>query len=118
MNLLKITKALSDETRIRILNLLRNTELCVCEIQYTLKLNQSTVSRCLAKLSEADLVISSKKAQWVSYKINGKILVEHPFVKQILDEELEKIEQCKEDLRKLGICQQEGIPCERGIKLD
>lgn len=112
MKLVKILKVLGDETRIRILNLLKNSELCVCEITYSLGATQSNVSKHLAKLSDTDFVISAKKAQWISYKINAAIMEEYPFIRTILDEETDKIQQCKEDLEKLAQCQARGVPCE------
>lgn len=112
MTLIKIFKALGDETRLRILNLLTNTELCVCEIQYSLDITQSNTSRHLKTLSDVGLVISSKKAQWVAYKINDSILVEYPFIKEILNKEMLKLEFGKRDLEKLSECQKRGIPCE------
>lgn len=114
MKLVKILKVLGDETRIRILNLLKNSELCVCEITYVLGATQSNISKHLAKLSDADFVISSKKAQWISYKINASMLSEHPFVESILSEEVAEIPQCKADMEKLADCQGKGIPCEWG----
>ncbi len=112
MKLVKIFKVLGDETRIRILNLLKNSELCVCEITYALDATQSNISKHLAKLSDTDFVISSKKAQWISYKINPIMLEEYPFIQVILKQEVEKIQQCQEDLVKLAECQSKGIPCE------
>ena len=112
MELVKIFKALEDETRLRILNLLRNSELCVCEIQYTLETTQSNTSRHLTNLGNAGLVTWTKKAQWVSYKIDDNILLEHPFIKEVLTHELDKLELCKRDLEKLAECQNNGIPCE------
>ncbi len=112
MKLAKILKVLGDETRIRILNLLRNSELCVCEITYALGASQSNISKHLAKLSDTDFVVSSKKAQWISYKINATMIEEHPFIQTILNQEMAKIDQCKQDLEKLAECQSKGIPCE------
>lgn len=112
MKLIKILKAMEDETRLRILNLIKNSELCVCEIQYVLGTTQSNTSRHLANLSNAGLVKSEKKAQWVSYKINDDIISEHPFIGEILDHELDELKQCEKDLEKLSECLGKGIPCE------
>lgn len=112
MKLAKILKILGDETRIRILNLLKNYELCVCEITYALGATQPNISKHLAKLSDAGFVISSKKAQWISYKLNAAILAEFPFIQHVLSQETTKIQQCKADLEKLAECQSRGIPCE------
>ena len=112
MTLIRIFKALGDETRLRILNLLTNTELCVCEIQYSLDTTQSNTSRHLKTLSDVGLVVSSKKAQWVAYKINDSILIEYPFIQELLKNEIGKLEFGKRDLEKLSECQKKGIPCE------
>ncbi|MGD9156009.1 MAG: metalloregulator ArsR/SmtB family transcription factor, partial [Bacillota bacterium] len=60
MNLLKILKALGDENRLRILNLLRQKKLCVCELESVLNMTQSNVSRHLIKLKDAELIESEK----------------------------------------------------------
>lgn len=112
MKLVKTLKVLGDETRIRILNLLMNSELCVCEITYALNATQSNISKHLAKLSDANIVLSAKKAQWISYKINPAVLKEYPFIQAILEQETKKIQQCQEDREKLAACQSKGIPCE------
>lgn len=70
MDIVDIFKALADETRIRILNLLMTKELCVCELEVLLGLNQSNASRHLNKLSSADILKSYKKGQYVYYFVN------------------------------------------------
>lgn len=65
----KIFKALSDETRLRILKMLEQRPLCVCEIQYVLKGSQPNVSHHLKTLFEAGLVDSKKEGLWMSYRI-------------------------------------------------
>ena len=64
-----ITKALSDENRVRTLMFLRQGELCVCQIIEMLRLAPSTVSKHLAILRQAGLIDSSKKGRWVYYKL-------------------------------------------------
>ena len=66
---LRITKALSDIQRLRILLLLRAGELCVCRIVAVLGLAPSTVSRHLSLLSAADLVDSRKDGRWAYYRL-------------------------------------------------
>lgn len=65
-----IYKALGDTTRLRIVSLLLNGELCVCELESILDLSQSNVSRHLNKLSNAEIVIFIRKSQWIYYKID------------------------------------------------
>lgn len=66
-------KALSDETRLRILVLLTRGELCVCDLMAVLGLPQSTVSRHLAYLRNAGLVSDRREGVWMYY-----CLVKHP----------------------------------------
>jgi len=64
-----VLKALSDETRLRILNLLYERELCVCDIKESLDVLQTKTSRHLGYLKKAGLISSRKKAQWVYYSL-------------------------------------------------
>jgi len=66
---LRITKALSDLQRLRILMLLRTGELCVCQLIAVLRLAPSTVSKHLSLLSAADLVVSRKEGRWAYYRL-------------------------------------------------
>ena len=66
---LRITKALSDIQRLRILMLLRKGELCVCRIIAVLGLAPSTVSKHLSILSAAALVDSRKEGRWAYYRL-------------------------------------------------
>jgi ArsR family transcriptional regulator len=66
-----IFKALADDTRLRILNLLRQRETCVCEIVDVLGLCQSKVSRHLATLKHAGLVSCRREGPWVYYSLTS-----------------------------------------------
>lgn len=68
--LIELFKVLGDENRLRIINLLTQKELCVCEIELLLNMTQSNVSRHLAKLKSVDIISSKRDAQWVHYKID------------------------------------------------
>lgn len=68
---LRVTKALSDEQRIRILMMLRAGELCVCQIVEVLGLAPSTVSKHLSVLDVAGLVDSRKEGRWMHYRLPG-----------------------------------------------
>lgn len=65
----QLFKALSDETRLRILALLTRGELCVCDLMATLDLPQSTVSRHLAYLRNAGLVEDRRQGVWMYYRL-------------------------------------------------
>lgn len=62
-------KALSEEVRLRILALLSDGELCVCDMMAVLELPQSTISRHLAYLRNAGLVEGRRQDAWVHYRL-------------------------------------------------
>lgn len=70
--LLDVLKALSDETRLRILNLLYERELCVCDVMKILQISQAKASRHLIYLKNAGLVKDRKYAQWAYYSVHKK----------------------------------------------
>ena len=65
-----IFRALGDPNRIRILKMLEERELCVCEVREVLNLSTSTVSKHLSILRDADLILDWKDGKWVNYKLN------------------------------------------------
>lgn len=64
-----VFRALSDRTRLRIMNLLRAGELCVCDIVAVLDVPQPTASRHLAYLKKAGLVVARREGQWMHYRL-------------------------------------------------
>ncbi len=76
-------KALSDPNRVKILKMLQMRTLCVCELQAVLKVAQSTVSKHLKVLEEADLVTFEKDGLWVNYRINQD--TDNPYAKTMLN---------------------------------
>ena len=66
---LSITKALSDENRVRVLMALNTGELCVCQIIELLNLAPSTVSKHMSILKQARLVEGEKSGKWVYYRL-------------------------------------------------
>jgi len=66
---IKVTKALSDPNRVKILKMLQKKEMCVCEIQAALKIAQPTVSKHLKALEDAGLVSFTKDGLWVNYRV-------------------------------------------------
>lgn len=66
---LKVMKALSDPSRIKIMKMLQHREMCVCEIQAALNFAQSTTSKHLQILQNAGLIASKKEGLWVNYKL-------------------------------------------------
>jgi len=70
--LLSITKALSDENRVRIVAALEPGELCVCQLIELLELAPSTVSKHLALLRQAGLLEVRKDGRWAYYRLAGQ----------------------------------------------
>ena len=64
---LKVMKALSDPNRIKIIKLLQQKMMCVCELQGALRIAQPTVSKHLKILEDAGLVDFQKDGLWVNY---------------------------------------------------
>ena len=76
-------KAVGDANRVRILKMLEERELCVCEVREILDLSNSTVSQHLALLRAADLIIDSKDGKWVNYRLNDES--ENTLVRSVLE---------------------------------
>jgi len=68
-NFMDITRALSDENRVRALAALRGRELCVCQIIELLRLAPSTVSKHMQILRQARLVECRKHSRWIYYSL-------------------------------------------------
>jgi ArsR family transcriptional regulator len=66
----KAFKALSDETRLRVLNLILERECCVCEIMQALEISQSKASRHLSALYDAGFLKFRKEGLWSLYAID------------------------------------------------
>ena len=76
-DLIKALKALSDETRLRILNLLLERECCVCEVTQALNISQSRASRNLSALYDADFLQLRKDGLWSLYSIDKEAMEEY-----------------------------------------
>lgn len=91
----KIFKALGDETRLRIFEMLRNGRLCACKILEQLNITQPTLSHHMKVLCDCQLAIAVKEWKWTYYSLNCETLKEVlDFLgktKCILDEKKEKI---------------------------
>lgn len=65
----ELFKALADRTRLRLINLMGDDEVCVCFFVEVLKLNQPKISRHLAYLRRAGVVASRRDGKWMHYRI-------------------------------------------------
>ena len=68
-DVLEVTKALADGSRLRVLMALGGGELCVCQIVELLQLAPSTTSKHMAILRQARLVESRKEGRWMYYRL-------------------------------------------------
>ncbi len=71
---LQLAKALSDETRLRVVRALQQGELCVCELCDTLDVTQSTLSTHLQIIRDAGLVTVRRKGKWNYYALEAGIV--------------------------------------------
>lgn len=79
---IRVMKALSDPTRIKILKILEKRMMCVCELQTALGAAQSTTSKHLKILEDAGMVNPGKDGLWVNYKLaDGR---QSPFAASLL----------------------------------
>jgi len=76
-------KLLSDKTRLTILALLKEKEMCVCDIVEILQTTQPNVSQHLKKLKKGGLVSETRRSQWIYYSLNVK---DKPYVEGIVNE--------------------------------
>lgn len=110
--MIEILKALSDENRLRILNLLTQQTLCVCELEVLLDMNQSNVSRHLGKLKSAGIIISMKEGQWVRYVIDEQFKENHQMLFTYLLNQFQTEASCLNDLKKLRAYKTGNLTCQ------
>ena len=77
-----VLKALADRTRLRIVGLLLNGEICVCHIHESLGIPQPKASRHLAYLRRSGLALARKEGLWVHYRL---ATLENPVLQSVLD---------------------------------
>ncbi len=102
LDAVELFKALSDETRLRIINLLyEKKELCVCDLTAALAITQTKASRHLGVLRKAGALTDRKQAQWVYYSITEGLR------QQLLDSLVKKIPRLdvlyQDDLKNLEL---------------
>ena len=104
--LAKAFKALSDETRLRILNLLLERECCVCEVMQALGISQSRSSRNLGILQDAGFLKAKRDGFWTVYYIDweaanhyaaalAKLIKDSTVSNEILEKDRERLKHAK-----------------------
>ena len=101
-DLIKAMKALSDETRLRILNILLERECCVCEVMQALDISQSRASRNLGIIQDAGFLKARRDGTWVLYSVDweaanryaislAKLLRDSPVTNEVLAQDKERL---------------------------
>jgi ArsR family transcriptional regulator, arsenate/arsenite/antimonite-responsive transcriptional repressor len=85
-----VFKAFADTTRLRILALLGNNEVCVCHIHDSLGLPQPTVSRHLAYLRRSGLVAARRDGVWMHYRVSRSL---DPLIQEIVNSAVDALQQ-------------------------
>lgn len=99
---IELLKAIAEPNRARILMMLREKPLCVCEITSVLHIKTSTVSNHLSILKEAGLIADAKDGKWINYKINQDVpLALHASLFALLDEMFAQNELIESDKQKI-----------------
>lgn len=106
--LIKMFKALSDETRIRMLHLLSEGELCVCEIMQALEISQTRASRNLGILRDAGLLQDRRDGQWVHYSVRKEVATEYLKLLELLTSLLKEDQTIVADEERLKMAMKMG----------
>jgi ArsR family transcriptional regulator len=107
----ELFRALADETRLRILNLLVRGELCVCDIMSVLDIGQSKASRHLACLRNIGLVDDRRNGVWMYYSLARPGGVTHRRVLEWLAEAASELPEAAADLKALRARQRRAAQC-------
>ncbi len=109
-DVIKVFKALADPTRLRIVCLLRQRELCVCELMFILEMEQSRVSHHMRVLREAALAEDVREGRWIIYRVpdGTQALLEGLFAGPLRDR-IEGSGEAKADAVKLAACVRENV---------
>jgi len=105
-DLIKAMKALSDETRLRILKVLLKRECCVCEVMQALDISQSRASRNLGILQDAGFLQARRDGTWIVYSVDwqtgnhyavllAKLLADSPISNKVLAQDKERLRHTK-----------------------
>ena len=99
--LASIFKALSDLTRLRIIKLLEQGELCVCDITAALDMVQPKVSFHLNALKEAGLIKDRKAGRWIHYRLDTSDMFKRFLVLAVIEKA--PLEAVQKDRKRLGV---------------
>ena len=111
--LVKVFKALADRNRLRILKMLQQKKMCVCELAAALGITQPSVSRHLSLMKDAGLVMDERNGPWIDYSLcEEKINHYAPVIQSHLKEWVNDDPKVKADLKKIKSLRREEL-CSR-----
>ena len=111
-DLIKALKALSDETRLRMLNILLKKECCVCEVTQALDISQSRASRNLGILQEAGFLKTRRDRSWIVYSVDWETANEHAIsLTKLIKESHVSSETLRQDKERLKRAKRVGPGC-------
>ena len=116
-DLIKVYKVLSDESRLRVLNLLLERECCVCEVMQALEISQSKASRILSALYDVGFLKLRKDGLWSLYSFDWEGMDGH--LKDILEATRQAFEgnkQMKMDRERLKTAERVGPSCVNKVR--
>jgi ArsR family transcriptional regulator len=101
-DLIKALRALSDETRLRIMRVLLEKECCVCEVMQALDISQSRASRNLGILQDAGFLTARRDGAWIIYSLDrqtanrytvslAKLLRDSPLSDEVLKQDEKRL---------------------------
>jgi ArsR family transcriptional regulator len=109
-DIVNIFKALADPTRLRIVLLLRRRELCVCELMFILRMEQSRVSHHMRVLRDAGIAEDVREGRWIIYRLPEAA---RPLLESVLSgtlkDRIEHSGEAEADARKLEACIRENV---------
>ncbi len=105
-------RALSDETRLRIMNLLHaEGEMCVCELTHSLNEAQPKISRHLAIMRDQQVLTDRRQGQWVFYQMNKELPNWSIHALEGIVEGVSVLDACQADVAALARIRAEESPC-------
>ncbi len=116
-DIVKVFKALSDATRLRIVLLLMERDLCVCELVFILKMEQSRISHQLRILRDADLVEDVREGRWIIYRIPEAVKKSFAsLLRELSGPEVAASKAVLQDIDRLDLCLRENVRRTGGAK--
>jgi ArsR family transcriptional regulator len=110
-------KALSDPTRLRIVLLLMERDLCVCELMFILNKEQSRLSHQLRALRHAGMVEDVREGRWMIYRITPTARKTLDALSEtMLQHDLKESARVIRDIKRMNVCLREDIRLKRGTR--